>query len=107
MVKNPMAEATEFILKVAKNPERYPQNFVVLQRDTVAKILSGERVRILDYLEKYGSTPELQKLARALGRMNSAVARDLKELEAAGLVERKRNGKAVMISSTRRPILVY
>jgi len=103
---DPMKSATAFVRKVAKRPEAFPEKFVAIRRDTVARILSGQRTRLLDLLEKRGPFPEVQRLAQALGRMPSAVARDLRDLEAAGLVERRRHGKTVTIEATRRPVLV-
>ena len=103
---DPMKEATAFVRKVVRNPDAYPAQFVAIRRGTVAKLLSGERSRLLDLLEKKGPFPEVQQLAEALHRMPSAVARDLKALEAAGLVERRRHGKSVLIEATRKPVLV-
>lgn len=103
---DPMKSATAFVRKVANNPSAFPDAFVAIRRDTVAKILSGERSRLLDLLERHGPFPEVQLLAEALDRKPSAVARDLKDLEAAGLVERRRRGKSVLIEATRKPVLV-
>lgn len=103
---DPMKSATAFVRKVAKNPAAYPDSFVAIRRDTIAKILSGERSRLLDLLEKKGPFPEVQKLAEALHRLPSAVARDLRDLEAVGLVERRRHGKSVLIEATQKPVLV-
>lgn len=103
---DPMKSATAFIRKVAKNPEAYPDQFVAIRREAVAKILSGERTRLLDLLESHGPFPELRQLAKALKRKPSAVARDLKDLEAAGLVTRRRHGKRVTIEATEKPVLV-
>lgn len=106
MTDDPMKAATRFIRKVAADPDAYPENFVAIRRDTVAKILSGQRSRLLDILETHGPFPELKALAKALKRKPSAVARDLRDLEATGLIERRRHGKRVSIRATRRPVLV-
>lgn len=103
---DPMKSVTAFIRKVAKDPAAFPASFVAIRRATVAKILSGERIRLLELLEQHGPFPELQQLAKALDRLPSAVARDLKDLEAAGLVERRKQGKNVVIEATRKPVLV-
>jgi DNA-binding MarR family transcriptional regulator len=101
-----MKSATAFIRKVAANPSAYPDQFVAIRRDTVAKILSGQRSRLLDVLEVHGPYREVQQLAAALKRKPSAVARDVKDLEAVGLVERRRHGRRVTIAATRRPVLI-
>jgi predicted transcriptional regulator len=101
-----MRSATAFIRKVAANPEAYPRQFIAIRRATVARILSGQRSRLLDVLEEHGPFPEVSGLAKELKRKPSAVARDLRDLEAVGLVERTRHGKRVRIKATGRPVLV-
>jgi predicted transcriptional regulator len=105
-MSDPMRDATRFILKVARNPQKFPHHFVAIRRQSVARILSGERTRLLDLLEAHGPYPQIQELAAALKRKPSSVARDLRDLEATGLVERTPDGRNVRIQATCKPVLV-
>lgn len=106
--RNPMKRAFDFFDEVIKNPDAYPDSFVAIPRDPdlIAKLLSRERTKILDYLEKNGPLESLQMLADALGRDKGAVSRDVGSLAAVGLVNVSKNGRRKRLNATRRPILV-
>jgi len=100
------AKAFDFIMKVVRNPDAYPRDFIALQRGHVARILTGERARLLDLLESHGPFSEMRMLAAALHRAPSAIARDVHYLEGFGLVERRREGKRFVVTATKKPVLL-
>src|SRR5437764_14967922 len=56
--------------------------------DMLAKVLTGERVRLLKHVHAHPE-PSISALARALGRQYRRVHADVAALESAGLLERE------------------
>ncbi len=83
---DPMRAAMDFVARVARRPEEYPERFVALPMDpdVIAAILSRERTRLLQFLAREGPTPSVEALAGALKRNYASVSRDVGVLEQAG-----------------------
>lgn len=111
MTKKPdaMSDALDFLGKVIRAPEDYPDRFVAIPRSSplLPKLFSKEPNRILDYLHKHGQVDAIQELADALGRNKSGVSRDVKLLMDVGLVSTTRQGKQKSIQSTEKVVLVH
>ena len=103
-----LQKALEFTEKVMRNPERYPERFVVIPLDLeiIEKVFSHERVRILNFLRKKGPVESLNELSEELDRDPSRVTRDLDELETAGLILRTRHGNRTRIEAQDCPIIL-
>lgn len=100
--------AFEIARDVVEDPERYPEDFVVLplEDDLLTRVLTRERTRVLQVLRDHGPYASVRALAQELDRDPSRVGRDLQLLEHLGLVELERRGRAKRVSGTGRPILV-
>jgi len=96
-------EVVEAFKKVERREEFEEEKIVVESLDVLRKILTPERMRILQVIrnEKPSSIYELAKL---LGRDRAAVIRDLEALQKIGLVEisEEKNEKG-----RKRPIVPY
>lgn len=108
VVVRPMEEDLEEIVDALKRVERgeefHEEKIVVENLDVLRKILTPERLRILQVIrsEKPKSIYELAKL---LDRDRAAVVRDLEYLQQLGLVEfeEERRGKR----RSRKPVVPY
>ena len=108
VVVRPMEEDLEEIVDALKRVERgeefHEEKIVVENLDVLRKILTPERLRILQVIrsEKPKSIHELAKL---LDRDRAAVVRDLEYLQQLGLVEfeEERRGKR----RSRKPVVPY
>jgi len=108
VVVRPMEEDIEEVVDALKRVERgeefYEEKIVVENLDVLRKILTPERLRILQVIrsEKPKSIYELAKL---LDRDRAAVVRDLEYLQQLGLVEfeEERRGKR----RSRKPVVPY
>lgn len=104
-----MSEALDFLGKVVRAPEDYPDRFVAIPRNSplLTKLFSKEPNRILDYLHKHGHVDAIQELADALGRNKSGVSRDVQLLIDVGLVSATRKGKEKSVQPTEKVVLVH
>lgn len=88
--------AFDFIDRVLKHPERYPDEAILFLMDPaeIASVVTKERLRILRELEgkDYASIADL---ARSLGRNVSRVRKDLLMLERFNLVRFSKTGNRV------------
>ena len=108
VVVRPMEEDIEEVVDALKRVERgeefHEEKIVVENLDVLRKILTPERLRILQVIrsEKPKSIYELAKL---LDRDRAAVVRDLEYLQQLGLVEfeEERRGKR----RSRKPVVPY
>ncbi len=105
---DPMRAAMDFVARVARRPEEYPERFVALPMDpdVIAAILSRERTRLLQFLAREGPTPSVEALAGALKRNYASVSRDVGVLEQAGLVRTELHGKTKWVAATGLPVVV-
>lgn len=103
-----MKTATDFVRIVIKDPGSYPDSFISLPMDPdlIASVLSRERTRLVQYLERHGPAGSVHALADALGRNYASVSRDLGVLIDIGLVESRLQGKTKRLTATRRPVLI-
>lgn len=99
--------AFEFVERVAKQPERFPDEAVLFLTDPsdVASAITKERLRIL---REIGAKdyPSLVSLARALGRDVSRVRKDLVVLERLDLVGFSKSGNRVHARTTATGIYI-
>ena len=99
-----LEEIVDALKRVERGEEFHEEKIVVESLDVLRKILTPERLRILQVIrsEKPGSIYELAKL---LDRDRAAVVRDLEYLQQLGLVEfeEEKHGKR----RSRRPIVPY
>jgi predicted transcriptional regulator len=108
VVVRPMEEDLEEVVDALKRVERgeefEDEKIVVESLDVLRKILTPERLRILQVIrnERPGSIYELAKM---LDRDRAAVVRDLEYLQQLGLVEfeEERKGKR----RSRKPVVPY
>lgn len=99
--------AFEFIERVAKHPERFPDEAVLFLTDPsdVASAITKERLRILRELGARDH-PSLVSLARALERDVSRVRKDLVVLERLDLVGFSKSGNRVHARTTATGIYI-
>lgn len=97
----------EFIDRVRKHPERYPDEAVLflLEPAEVASALTKERLRILRELQR-ADYPSIMALARALGRDVSRVRKDLVILERLDLVGFSKSGNRIRATPTATGIYI-
>jgi len=99
-----LEEIVDALKRVERGEEFHEEKIVVESLDVLRKILTPERLRILQVIrsEKPKSIYELAKL---LDRDRAAVVRDLEYLQQLGLVEfeEEKHGKR----RSRRPIVPY
>ena len=99
-----LEEIVDALKRVERGEEFHEEKIVVENLDVLRKILTPERLRILQVIrtEKPSSIYDLAKL---LDRDRAAVVRDLEYLQQLGLVEfeEERHGKR----KSRRPIVPY
>lgn len=93
---------------IIAHPDKYPDDFVVipLEPGLLSQILSRERIRLLSLLREHGPFKSVGALAKALGRSESRVSRDLMMFEGSGLVVVEREGKSKTVRATELPILL-
>jgi predicted transcriptional regulator len=72
----------------------------ILRRDTAERVLTKERMRLLEKIET-GELDSVRDLARCVDRNVSIVSRDLKILYEAEVIEYESSGRA------RRPVLAH
>lgn len=87
--------------------ERTPNGSIIIQEDHdwLPRIFGKECTRIRQELRK-GEAESVTQLAKRLQRDRTAVQKDLVFLEVLGLVERRREGKAVAVRGVERVIVV-
>lgn len=100
--------AFEIARDLVRQPDRYPDRFVVIPLDPaiVGRILSPERIRLLHTLREHGSFESINDLANALDRDQSRVSRDLEPLIAAGLARTTRHGKSKRVEAEERDVVL-
>ncbi|HWG91525.1 MAG TPA: hypothetical protein VNZ52_11820 [Candidatus Thermoplasmatota archaeon] len=96
----------DLIRAVAANPNQYPDRFIAIPLRLVPKILTEERIRLLEVLRSEGPFNTVQEAADAVGRDVTRVSRDLKELVVVGLATAERHGRAKRIEALNVPILL-
>lgn len=103
-----LRSALQLARALIAHPDAFPDDFIALPLDPeiISKVLSPERIRLLNELRTRRSYASVSKLAEALGRSQSRVSRDLAELSAAGLIRLERRGKAKRVIAYRKPILI-
>lgn len=107
-VRRNLRRAFALARDVVQHPEAYPERFVAipLEPETVRRLLSTERVRLLRQLRDEGPFDSVGELAEALRREPTRVSRDVSALAGAGLVVVERHGKRKRVRAPRRPIVL-
>lgn len=100
--------AFELLEAAVEDPSSYPERFVAfeLDEDTLPRILTRQRLRLLRVLRQEGPVESVTRLSERLGRDQGQVSRDLAYLEGWGLVELERDGRSKTVRAPDRPILL-
>ncbi len=89
-----------------KNPDRYPEKFIMLRMESLHGVFSPQRARLIQYLQKHGPVGSVEALAEALHRKVPAVSRDINLLSGYLLVDVRPVGRRKEISARDIPILL-
>lgn len=107
-VERSLDQAFSLAHELIEDPGAFPDEFVTfhLGDETVLRILTEERLRLLRTVRDEGPFESIANLARALDRDPSRVGRDLKWLAEAGLVHLEEHGRSKTVEGTDRKILL-
>jgi predicted transcriptional regulator len=107
-VERNIERAFDLVREVADHPDRFPDQFVAIPLDpeTLARLFSKERLRLLRVLRDAGPFESIGALADALERDQTRVSRDLVELVHAGLARIERRGKTKIVKASDRAIVL-
>lgn len=96
-----------YLNKVWKDPDKYPDKGLLLSLsdDEATKIFTKARLQIIQTLA-HKKIKNMSELSNMLGRMLSAVKRDLKLLEEFHIVHLEHNGKNVLPTLTKEILIV-
>jgi len=99
-----LEEVVEAFRRVERGEEFAEEKIVVSNLDDLRKILTDERIRVLQVI-KSENPSSVYELAKLLGRDRAAVIRDLEILRNLGLVEfvEERKGRR----KVKRPVVPY
>lgn len=94
--------------EVAADPDRFPDDFIVLPLEPgmIGHLLTDERIRLLRTLREHGPYESVTALAEAVDRDQGRVSRDLHALSEYGLVLLERTGKSKRVEASNRPIIL-
>lgn len=107
-IERSIGQAFSLARDVVEDPEGYPDEFVTLHLgdETILRILTEERIRLLRTVRDEGPFESIAELARTVDRDPSRVSRDLKWLAEAGLVHLEQHGRSKTVEGTDRKILL-
>lgn len=107
-VKKNIESAFELAREIIENPEKFPRKFLAIPLDpeTVSRLLSKERIRLLRAVRTNRRFESVSKLALELKRDQGRISRDLAVLAKAGLVVVERRGKSKLVRASERPIVL-
>lgn len=107
-VERNLEDAFDRAHEMIEDPESYPDEFVTLRLgdETLLRILTDERLRLLRTVRDEGPFASIAELARTVDRDPSRVGRDLTWLDEAGLVRLERRGRSKTVEGTDRMILL-
>lgn len=107
-VERNLDEAFSLAHEVIEEPEAFPDEFAVfhLGDETILKVLTRERLKLLRTVRDEGPFESIADLARRLDRDPSRVSRDLGWLVEAGLIRLEEKGRSKQVQGTDRKILL-
>jgi predicted transcriptional regulator len=107
-VEDNLEQAFDLAHEVIEDPDGYPDEFVAfhLGDETLLRILTRERLRLLRMVRDEGPFESIAELARTLDRDPSRVGRDLSWLAETGLVRLEKRGRSKTVEGTDRKILL-
>lgn len=87
-----------FFEKVWEKPEQFPDKALILplEEQEISEIFTRRRIEIIKDVAKFEGS--LSEIAKRTGRELSAVQRDVKILEKAGILEMEKQGRIVRAS---------
>ncbi len=98
-------KSDEILDRIFENPDSVPDHTIVMSAESYSSLLSKKKIALLSYLKKY-HPDSLGAIAKGTKRKKQAINRDIRDLEAVGIIKLKKNGRKKIPEIIKNMIVV-